>query len=52
MKLNEQLNFIEWLKKILLAFEDFFHQFQAWLAGEDEDSQWPARILTKTDADE
>ena len=45
-------NFIDWFRDILLAFENFFHVVHAWLMGEDENSLWPARVLTPMLAEE
>ena len=43
-------NLITWVRDILLAFENFFHQVHAWLMGEDADFRWPGRLLN-TDSD-
>jgi len=46
-------NFIEWFKKILLAFEHFFHQVQVWFDTEIKPAEWFQNLLsTATDAEE
>lgn len=50
MKLYQANNLIEWLKNLLLQFEQLFHGIQRWLMGEDKDFTWPGRIIV-TDSD-
>ena len=31
MTADQKINFVEWFKELILAFEEFFHQIQTWL---------------------
>jgi len=52
MTADQKINVIEWLKGILLAFEDFFHQIQAWFEGTIMEQDWFKNLTSGTDADE
>lgn len=50
MTAEQNTNFIEWFKQILLAFENFFHQIQSWFEGTIMKQDW-FKNLTATDAE-
>lgn len=47
MTTEQTTNLIEWFKKILLAFEKFFHAVQAWIEGDIMEQDW-FKNLTET----
>lgn len=54
MTADQKINFIEWFKELLLAFEDFFHQIQVWLDNDiyNSESGWFQNLIATEAADE
>ncbi len=50
MSTKQTTNFIDWFKDILLAFENFFHQIQAWFEGTIMNQDWYKNLTSETDA--
>ncbi len=42
-------NFIDWMTKILLAFEKFFNEVQAWFEGDIIGSNWFKNVVNTLD---
>lgn len=50
MTTKQKNNLIDWFRDIILAFENFFHQIQAWFEGTIMEQDW-YKNLTATDSD-
>ena len=47
MTVDQKINLIDWFRDIILAFENFFHQIQAWFEGTIQKQNW---YISLTDA--
>ena len=47
MKLEQELNLVEWFKELILAFEKFFHKVQTWLDNDiyNSESGWFQNLI-------
>ena len=52
MTTEQKTNFIEWFRDILLAFENFFHQIQAWFEGTIMQQEWFKNVMSAAAAEE
>jgi len=53
MTADQKVNFVEWFKELILAFEEFFHQIQVWLDNDiyNAESGWFQNLIA-TEAEE
>ena len=52
MKTQQKIDFIEWFKDLVLAFENFFHQIQVWLDNDiyNSESGWFQNLIAEDES--
>ena len=52
MTTDQKISLVEWFKELLLAFESFFHQIQAWLDSDiyNSESGWFQNLIAEDES--